>query len=971
MSHAWSAAQACRPLSSLFVAAAVLAAPGLAWTATCTFGPGWNAASGEARLGHFDPPVVSTTEREDVALKVKAEAAIDEVRLELASGGELSLTPYGGGLFCIVVSADDVLYDYRADDANHNFVGFVAYYSGGVRQWRYNGFINVVDERIPPVALQSFGADAQASPRVFNWLLPGVPPDTLGARFHQIAQRFYSVFPDNFDFLAIVSEPEHSANRYYSIVSNGIQGTGMSRFDNSAAYGSAGRLKGLVRYPIGDYFDLGESGTNHELLHHYANWLRDVPALQGVLVHWPLSTLARGLLSIADASGQGIQFPWELTPLDDGNYRVNWAEASSTYNDMELYLMGLIPASEVGQHAVFVNQNQTRCEGCTLYGPTATLRVEDVIGQYGPRLPAYPDTQRTFNVATIVVSMDRLLTPREMAFYDYFASRGEATEPLKFSLGFSNGTTLPFHLATGGRGSLVTSLGSGSVCASGALLAPGQTLFAGQGVFSCDGRFYFVYQGDGNLVLYRWDGGLREAMWWSGTVGTLGFAVMQGDGNLVIYAGGRGVWHTGTYNHPGASLTIRDGILAIRGPDGGVLWSPELAVALASVSDVSVSEGVTVTRQARFSVTLSRQVGTTVTVSYATADGTAWAGADYTARSGTLTLAPYQTTATITVPVAADGVAEGNETFTLTLLTANGATIGRNRAIGTITDHAGSACADVITLGAGEYLTPGQGVFSCDERFYLVYQGDGNLVLYNWGASPRYPTWWTGTMGSPAVAAMQVDGNLVIYDAAGRPVWYTNTGGNWGAYLVLQKNGNLVMHAPNGTVLWATWTSGSPKDPSVLELDRRELLDQRYVLRADRFQADSRPLRVVRRLVEQLRGGAAQVRCSGGLDRPVAEDEQHGDASFARTEVHDVPLLTLQAQRPPELGPVGLPLVRQTQLAGHVHHDEIPHGLRGAQCRTEVGLGGCLRATDEGVRLHGFTAEKWLWTMRQPLRPSR
>jgi len=144
--------------------------------------------------------------------------------------------------------------------------------------------------------------------------------------------------------------------------------------------------------------------------------------------------------------------------LGGGDYRLDSAAASRTYNDLELYLMGLAPASEVGEHFVFVNQDQGLCSGCILHGPTAALSVADVIATHGPRSPAYPDAPRTFHLATIVVSMDRLLTAREMAFYDYFAGRGEATTPLPFTSGFESGTTLPFRVATGGRGTFVTAL---------------------------------------------------------------------------------------------------------------------------------------------------------------------------------------------------------------------------------------------------------------------------------------------------------------------------------------------------------------------------------------------------------------------------------------------------------------------------------------------------------------------------------
>ena len=68
-----------------------------------------------------------------------------------------------------------------------------------------------------------------------------------------------------------------------------------------------------------------------------------------------------------------------------------------------------------------------------------------------------------------------------------------------------------------------------------------------------------------------------------------------------------------------------------------------------------------------FAVTLGRASGATVTVDYATGDGTAVAGEDYTATSGTLTFAPGETAKTVPVPVLNDAHDEGEETFTLTL----------------------------------------------------------------------------------------------------------------------------------------------------------------------------------------------------------------------------------------------------------------------------------------------------------------
>ena len=76
-----------------------------------------------------------------------------------------------------------------------------------------------------------------------------------------------------------------------------------------------------------------------------------------------------------------------------------------------------------------------------------------------------------------------------------------------------------------------------------------------------------------------------------------------------------------------------------------------------------------------FTVTLNPSSLQTVTVDYATSDGTATSGADYTAASGSLTFSPGDTTKTVTVTIADDDVDESDETFNLTLADAVNASI--------------------------------------------------------------------------------------------------------------------------------------------------------------------------------------------------------------------------------------------------------------------------------------------------------
>lgn len=232
--------------------------------------------------------------------------------------------------------------------------------------------------------------------------------------------------------------------------------------------------------------------------------------------------------------------------------------------------------------------------------------------------------------------------------------------------------------------------------AQGDDMQPGEVLNADQAVTSADGRYTFVYQGDGNLVLYRNIDG--RPLWASGTDGRpVGVCIMQGDGNLVIYGpGGEYVWDTSTHDNPGSRLVTQgDGNVVIYRPDGTPVW-----------------------------------------------DTGTW------------------------VPTGPS--AQGDD------------------------------------MQPGEVLDPGQSITSADGHYVFVYQGDGNLVLYH----HAMPLWASGTDGrSVGVCIMQGDGNLVIYGPGGEYIWDSATDGNPGSGLVVQGDGNVVIYRPNGTPIWATNTA--------------------------------------------------------------------------------------------------------------------------------------------------------------------
>ncbi|MGB5299593.1 MAG: Calx-beta domain-containing protein, partial [Thiogranum sp.] len=153
------------------------------------------------------------------------------------------------------------------------------------------------------------------------------------------------------------------------------------------------------------------------------------------------------------------------------------------------------------------------------------------------------------------------------------------------------------------------------------------------------------------------------------------------------------------------------------------------AVPALSIDDVSVDEAA---GSAVFTVSLSEASTGVETVDFASADISALAGADYTAVSGQLSFTLGETSQTITVPILEDADIEVDETFTVTLSNAGGATLADDTGIGTISDNdTPSLSIDDVTVDE-----------AADSALFIVTRagGTGPIILVDFASADATAT---------------------------------------------------------------------------------------------------------------------------------------------------------------------------------------------------------------------------------------
>jgi hypothetical protein len=232
------------------------------------------------------------------------------------------------------------------------------------------------------------------------------------------------------------------------LVSNAVENIGMDIMDNTAEFGSAGRLKSAIYHSFGDVqiFD-------HEVAHTWGAAIgqslglinEDWDVNQG---HWDEMADMQGQLGAYyfDPGGAIGHFAFN----GDDTWRLVANTDVEPYSPLELYVMGLIPPEEVPPIHILNSSNTTDLSRITAAYQTVT--IDQIIqAEGGARFPTYAESPKDFSLA-FIVTQDIPFNDAAYAYFSLLARSLETMDP-------PDGCCLaPFYWATGGRATLTSRL---------------------------------------------------------------------------------------------------------------------------------------------------------------------------------------------------------------------------------------------------------------------------------------------------------------------------------------------------------------------------------------------------------------------------------------------------------------------------------------------------------------------------------
>ncbi len=514
-----------------------------------------------------------------------------------------------------------------------------------------------------------------------------------------VARRFYATHADDYDQLAMFANFTHAMGggfAYEVSPKNDVEGIGVETYDSARLFGSASRLQSFVNlnrlnlYPSTPTTNVKGVGTNNtldiigqEAGHRWLAFTRfdngsgpSDDLLGRDQAHWSFFLDS----DASDMEGNNWQ--------DNGNGTFTTYEATSRYSALDHYIMGLRSAAEVPDFFFIDNPSFANCPvldpavferscppqvGVTVSGQRQDVAIDEIIAAEGARQPesgfSAVNPSTTWKQAFILLTKTATAPATDLtkisairtAWVPYFKAA-------VINLGTVD-TLLP-----GGEPSLQFSAANFSVSESG---------------------------GTATITVTR-TGSTAEAVTvdyaTSTGTATAGTDYTATNGTLTFNGGESAKTFAVTIANDSQDETDETINLTLSNPTGGAVLGAQKTAVLTVIDDdnggaLQFSAATYSVNETGGSVTItvvrSGGVAGNVTIDYATGNGSAAAGSDYTANSGTLTFNAGDISKTFSILIADDDLAEGNETVNLSLSNpTGGASLGAiSAAVLTIVDN--------------------------------------------------------------------------------------------------------------------------------------------------------------------------------------------------------------------------------------------------------------------------------------------
>lgn len=255
------------------------------------------------------------------------------------------------------------------------------------------------------------------------------------AKFPMFTKLIYKHFKgDAFDFIIFCNAGvKPSTLRYHGIftgVKNEVKGIGskVSAYWNKRSldeHGATDRLQGVLHLSTPSNIRRGPS--LHELLHRWGNRIIDAKMIRNgrevdAIPHWGYTDVGGQLggfdrSTFKDLGGklyEGKMGKYPFGTIANGGNGV-------PYSKLELYLMGLIPKSEVPNIRIFsglvgVSSSKVPNRYQFLANNIKTITIDDIIAEHGERVPKPANAQKKFNILVVYLTSSKLTDARWTQF---------------------------------------------------------------------------------------------------------------------------------------------------------------------------------------------------------------------------------------------------------------------------------------------------------------------------------------------------------------------------------------------------------------------------------------------------------------------------------------------------------------------------------------------------------------------------